>query len=139
MPDASAKPPAVFSDSDALHRQGIRINLNQFIWQAVQVALVGLVMGMERTVLPVVAQQDFGVPKSSFLFLMSFIVSFGLVKGVLNFVAGRLSERIGRKPVLVMGWLAALPIPFLIDFAPNWWWIVAANLFSASTRASPGA
>jgi MFS family permease len=103
------------------------------------VALVGLVLGLERTVLPVVAQQDFGVPKSSFLFLMSFIVSFGLVKGVLNFVAGRLSERIGRKPVLVMGWLAALPIPFLIDFAPNWWWIVAANLFSASTRASPGA
>lgn len=113
----------------ALPRQGIRINLHQFIWQAVQVAFVGLVIGMERTVLPVVAQQDFGVPKSSFLFLMSFIVSFGLVKGVLNFVAGRLSERIGRKPVLVMGWLAALPIPPLIYFAPNWWWIVAANLF----------
>lgn len=109
--------------------QGIRINLQQFIWQAVQVGFVGLVIGMERTVLPVVAQQDFGVPKSSFLYLMSFVISFGLVKGMLNFVAGRLSERIGRKPVLVMGWVAAIPIPLLIYFAPNWWWVVVANLF----------
>ncbi|OZB76232.1 MAG: MFS transporter [Thiomonas sp. 14-64-326] len=85
------------------HLQGIRINLQQFIWQAVQVSFVGLMIGMERNVLPVVAQQDFGVPKSSFLYLMSFVISFGLVKGMLNFVAGRLSERIGRKPVLVMG------------------------------------
>ncbi|MGC9162540.1 MAG: MFS transporter [Thiomonas sp.] len=117
----SAAPPA--------HLQGIRINLHQFIWQAVQVGLVGLMIGMERNVLPVVAQQDFGVPKSSFLYLMSFVISFGLVKGLLNFVAGRLSERIGRKPVLVMGWLAAIPIPLLIVFAPNWWWVVAANVF----------
>ncbi|NNM63462.1 MAG: MFS transporter [Burkholderiales bacterium] len=109
--------------------QGIRINLHQFIWQAVQVAFVGMVIGMERNVLPVVAGQDFGVPKSSFLYLMSFVISFGLVKGMLNFVAGRWSERIGRKPVLVMGWLAAIPIPLLIDFAPNWWWVVVANLF----------
>ena len=134
MPAAHIPPSTPHRDGNdeapqTLHRQGIRLNLHQFIWQAVQVAFVGLVIGMERTVLPVVAQQDFGVPKSSFLFLMSFVVAFGLVKGALNFVAGRLSERIGRKPVLVMGWLAALPIPLLIDFAPNWWWIVAANLF----------
>ena len=109
--------------------QGIRINLQQFIWQAVQVAFVGMVIGMERNVLPVVAEQDFGVPRSSFLYLMSFVISFGLVKGTLNFVAGRWSERIGRKPVLVMGWLAAIPIPLLIDVAPNWWWVVVANLF----------
>jgi len=109
--------------------QGIRINLGQFIWQAVQVMFVGLVIGMERNVLPVVASADFGVPKTSFLYLMSFVISFGVVKGALNFIAGRLSERIGRKTVLVLGWLAALPIPLLIDFAPNWWWIVAANLF----------
>lgn len=111
------------------YQQGIRINLHQFIWQAVQVGFVGLVIGMERNVLPVVAQQDFGVPKSSFVYLMSFVISFGLVKGMLNVVAGRLSEHIGRKPVLVMGWLAAIPIPLLIDFAPNWWWVVAANVF----------
>ena len=113
----------------ARYVQGIRVNLHQFVWQAVQVFLVGLVIGMERTVLPVVAARDFGVPKSSFLYLLSFVISFGLVKGALNFVAGRLSERIGRKTVLVLGWLAAIPIPLLIGFAQSWWWIVAANLF----------
>src|SRR5262249_47308468 len=65
----------------------------------------------------------------SFLFLMSFVVSFGLVKGVLNLVAGRLSERIGRKKVLLLGWLGAVPIPFMILYAPSWGWIVAANIF----------
>ena len=99
--------------------QGIRINLHQFVWQAVQVMFVGLVIGMERNVLPVVASQDFGVPKTSFLYLMSFVISFGLVKGALNFIAGRLSERIGRKTVLVLGWLAAIPIPLLIFFAQS--------------------
>ncbi|MFK2905998.1 MFS transporter [Dyella ginsengisoli] len=124
----SALPPPSSSPHDA-HQPGIRINLQQFVWQALQVALVGMVIGMERNVLPVVASHDFGVPPRSFVYLMAFVISFGLVKGVLNFVAGRLSERIGRKPVLLMGWLAAIPIPLLIYFAPNWWWIVAANLF----------
>lgn len=123
-----AAQPSAAASADT-HVQGIRINLHQFVWQALQVGFVGLVIGMERNVLPVVAAQDFHVPKSSFLYLMAFVVSFGLVKGMLNFVAGRLSERIGRKPVLVMGWLAAIPIPLLIYFAPNWWWVVAANLF----------
>lgn len=121
-------PEAPASPHDA-HHPGIRINLHQFVWQALQVALVGLVIGMERNVLPVVASHDFGVPARSFVYLMAFVISFGLVKGALNFVAGRLSERIGRKPVLLMGWVAAIPIPLLIYFAPNWWWIVAANLF----------
>ncbi len=120
--------PATSSPHD-LYLQGIRVNLHQFVWQAVQVFFVGLVIGMERTVLPVVAARDFGVPKISFLYLLSFVISFGLVKGALNFVAGRLSERIGRKTVLVLGWVAAIPIPLLIFFAQSWWWIVAANLF----------
>ncbi len=111
------------------YAQGIRVNLRQFLWQAVQVFFVGLIIGMERTVLPVLAARDFGVPRSSFLYLLSFVISFGLVKGALNFIAGRLSERIGRKTVLVLGWLAAIPIPLLIFFAQSWWWIVAANLF----------
>ncbi|MBW4049243.1 MAG: MFS transporter [Proteobacteria bacterium] len=115
--------------SHAPYIQGIRANLHQFVWQAVQVFFVGLVIGMERTVLPVVAGRDFGVPKSSFLYLLAFVISFGLVKGALNFVAGRLSERIGRKTVLVLGWVAAIPIPLLIYFAQSWWWIVAANGF----------
>ncbi|KVD85867.1 MFS transporter [Burkholderia ubonensis] len=107
----------------------MRANLHQFIWQAVQVFFVGLVIGMERSVLPVVAARDFGVPRSSFLYLLSFVISFGLVKGALNFVAGRLSERIGRKRVLILGWIAAIPVALLIFYARSWWWIVVANLF----------
>ncbi|MGB5079369.1 MAG: MFS transporter [Burkholderiales bacterium] len=114
--------------AEAVYVRGIRANLHQFIQQAIQVFFVGLVIGMERNVLPVLSQ-DFGVPKGSFLFLMSFVVSFGFVKGVLNFAAGRLSEHIGRKKVLLLGWLAALPIPFMILHAPSWGWIVAANVF----------
>ena len=123
MPASRGVPP------DELYAQGIGVNLRQFVWQAVQVFLVGLLLGMERTVLPVLAARDFGVAPSSFLYLLSFVISFGLVKGALNFVAGRLSERIGRKTVLLLGWLAAIPIPLLIVLAQSWWWIVAANLF----------
>ena len=115
-------------EAETVYVRGIRANLHQFIQQAIQVFFVGLVIGMERNVLPVLSQ-DFGVPKGSFLFLMSFVVSFGLVKGVLNFVAGRLSEHIGRKKVLLLGWLGAIPIPFMILYAPSWGWIVAANVF----------
>jgi MFS family permease len=114
--------------AETVYVRGIRANLHQFIQQAIQVFFVGLVIGMERNVLPVLSQ-DFGVPKGSFLFLMSFVVSFGLVKGMLNFVAGRLSEHIGRKKVLLLGWFGALPIPFMILYAPSWGWIVAANVF----------
>jgi MFS family permease len=117
------------ASAEAAYVHGIRANLKQFIQQMIQVFFVGLVIGMERTALPVVAGEDFGVPKGSFLYLMSFVVSFGLVKGVLNFVAGRLSERIGRKKVLLLGWAAAVPIPFLIYYAPSWGWVVAANAF----------
>ena len=114
--------------AEALYIRGIRANLHQFIQQAIQVFFVGLVIGMERNVLPVLSQ-DFGVPKGSFLYLTSFVASFGFVKGILNFYAGRLSERIGRKKVLLLGWLGAIPIPFMILYAPNWGWIVAANIF----------
>jgi len=114
--------------AEATYIRGIRANLHQFVQQAIQVFFVGLVIGMERNVLPVLSQ-DFGVSKGSFLYLMSFVVSFGFVKGILNFVAGRLSERIGRKKVLLLGWIAALPIPFMILYAPSWDWIVAANVF----------
>ncbi|MBY0580007.1 MAG: MFS transporter [Burkholderiales bacterium] len=114
--------------AEAVYVRGIRANLHQFVQQAIQVFFVGLVIGMERNVLPVLSQ-DFGVPKGSFLYLMSFVVSFGFVKGILNFAAGRLSERIGRKKVLLLGWLAAIPIPFMILYATSWWGIVIANVF----------
>ncbi|MFP9136803.1 MFS transporter [Devosia sp. XGJD_8] len=110
------------------HRFGIAENRGQFSHQLVQVLLVGFAIGMTRTVVPALAESEFGVARGSFVLLSAFVVAFGVVKGVLNFVAGRLSERIGRKKVLVLGWIVALPIPFLIAFAPNWNWIVAATV-----------
>jgi MFS family permease len=109
-------------------RHGIRPNLNQFLLLLLQVLLVGLTLGMTRTVVPALAESDFGVPRNSFLLLTSFVVAFGLVKGGMNFVAGRLSERVGRKRVLLWGWMIALPIPLMMWFAPNWNWVVAATL-----------
>jgi len=117
-----------------VHQRGIVANLGQFTLQTIQVFFVGLTIGMERTVLPALSGQ-FGVAKGEYLFLGAFVVSFGLVKGALNFVAGGLADRIGRKTVLLLGWLAGLPIPLLIFFAPNWWWIIAANIFLGVNQA----
>ncbi len=111
-----------------MNSYGIRVNLTQFLHQLVQVFLVGLTLGMMRTVIPALAESEFAVPKDSFILLMAFVVAFGFVKGTLNFVAGRLSERVGRKKVLLLGWLSAVPIPFMILYAPSWNWIVAATI-----------
>jgi MFS family permease len=113
---------------DAEARHGIRENIVQFSHQLIQVLLVGFAIGMMRTVVPALAESEFGVARGSFLLLTAFVVAFGVVKAVLNFVAGRLSERIGRKKVLLLGWMAAVPIPFMIWLAPNWGWIVAATV-----------
>lgn len=110
------------------HQFGIAENRSQFAHQIVQVLLVGFAIGMTRTVVPALAESEFGLERGSFVLLSAFVIAFGVVKGVLNFVAGRLSERIGRKKVLVLGWLVALPIPVMIAFAPDWNWIVAATV-----------
>lgn len=107
---------------------GIRPNLGQFASQLLQVFFVGLTIGMQRNVVPVLAESEFGVPPGSFTLLMAFVVSFGFVKGAMNFVSGRVSERAGRRRVLIWGWLVALPIPFIFLFAHSWSWIVAANI-----------
>lgn len=107
---------------------GIRSNLSQFLHQLFQVFLVGLTLGMMRNVVPALATQEFGLPQGSFTLLAAFVVAFGFVKGAMNFVAGRLSERLGRRKVLLIGWLTALPIPFLILYGPSWNWIVAATV-----------
>lgn len=105
---------------------GLRENLPQFLLLAVTTFGVGLVIGTERVVVPALGQSQFHL--TSFLATLAFIVSFGVVKAALNLVAGRLADRVGRKPLLLLGWLAALPIPFLIIFANSWWWIVLANV-----------
>jgi len=113
--------------AETLHH-GIRANLAQFGHQLLQVFFVGLTLGMTRTVVPALADSEFGVPRDSFVLLTTFVVAFGLVKGLLNFVAGRLSDRIGRRRVLLAGWWIALPIPALIQWGPSWNWIVAATV-----------
>jgi MFS family permease len=107
-------------------RIGLRENLPQFVLLVVVNALVGATLGQERTVLPLLAEQEFAL--SGYSAALTFIVVFGLTKAVTNFVAGTWSDRFGRKPVLLIGWLVALPVPPLLIWAPAWWWVVAANV-----------
>ncbi len=110
------------------YKLGIRRNIGQFSQQLLQVFFVGLTIGVQRNVVPALAETEFGVPPDSFTYLMAFVVSFGFVKGAMNFVSGRMSEKVGRRKVLIWGWLVALPIPFMFLYAPSWNWIVAANV-----------
>jgi MFS family permease len=107
-------------------RLGLHANLAQFTLLVAVNALVGATLGQERTVVPLLAEQTFGL--SGFSSGLLFIVAFGLVKAVTNFFAGTWSDRLGRKPVLVAGWLIALPVPAMLIWGPSWWWIVAANV-----------
>jgi MFS family permease len=107
---------------------GIRANLGQFLQLLLQVLLVGMTLGMMRNVVPALAESEFGVPRESYMLLAAFVVAFGFVKGSMNFVAGRWAERIGRKRVLLLGWLVAIPIPALVYFATNWSWVVFATI-----------
>ena len=114
-------------------RLGLRENLPQFALLVLINAFVGGMIGLERTVLPLLGEREFGL--SSKTAITSFIVSFGITKAILNLVAARLSERVGRKPILIAGWLFALPVPFLIIYAPSWWWIDIANVLLGANQA----
>ncbi len=116
------------NDDAVTYVHGIRPNIGQFGQQLLQVFFVGLTIGMQRNVVPALAETEFGVPPGSFTLLMAFVVSFGFVKGAMNFVSGRISEKVGRRKVLIWGWLIALPIPFIFLYAPSWNWIIAANV-----------
>ena len=107
-------------------RLGLRQNLAQFMLLVAVNALVGGTLGQERTVLPLLADSVFHL--DLYTSALTYILAFGLAKAATNYFAGTLSDRYGRKPVLVAGWLIALPVPLLLIFGPSWGWIVAANV-----------
>ena len=105
---------------------GIRANLGQFSLLVLVNAFVGGMVGIERTILPALAQQEFYLAERTAI--LSFIAVFGITKAIANYFAGRLGDRYGRKAILIAGWLIALPFPFLLMWAPSWEWVVAANV-----------
>ena len=105
---------------------GIRRNLAQFSLLVVVNAFVGAMIGMERSILPALAEHEFELAAKTAV--LSFIVVFGITKAFTNYLAGQLSDRLGRKHVLVGGWLVAAPVPFMLMWAPSWTWVLVANV-----------
>ena len=106
-------------------RLGIRANLTQFSLLVLVNAFVGAMVGMERSILPAIAEQEFLLAARTAV--LSFIVVFGVTKALTNYFAGRLSDTYGRKIILIIGWLVAIPVPFLLMWAPTWSWVLFAN------------
>jgi MFS family permease len=107
-------------------RLGLRPNIKQFLLLILVNAFVGAMIGLEQTVVPLLGKEEFGLESN--VLVLSFIASFGIVKAILNLFAGSLSDRWGRKNVLILGWLFGLPVPFILLFAPDWNWILFANV-----------
>ena len=105
---------------------GLGANAGQFALLVGVSALVGGMVGQERAIVPLLGVDLFGLPTATAA--LSFLIAFGLTKAVTNLVAGRLADRVGRKPVLVAGWLVGVPVPFLLILAPDWTWVVVANV-----------
>lgn len=107
-------------------RLGLRENAGQFALLVALNAFVGAMVGLERSVLPLVGEEEFGLASTAAV--LAFVVAFGAAKAVTNLAAGGLASRLGRRRLLIAGWLVALPVPAMIALAPSWGWIVAANL-----------
>src|SRR5579863_6660007 len=103
-------------------RLGLRENAAQFALLVVVNAFVGAMVGMERSILPLIAEREFRLTAQTSV--LSFILVFGLTKALSNYAAGRLADRFGRKHILVLGWLVATPVPFILMWAPTWKWIL---------------
>jgi MFS family permease len=113
-------------------RLGLAANVGQFALLVLVNAFVGAMVGLERSILPAIAEQEFQLAARAAV--LSFIVVFGIVKAATNYFAGRLSDRIGRKPVLVAGWLVATPVPFMLMWADSWNTVLAANVLLGASQ-----
>ncbi|MGI0020633.1 MAG: MFS transporter [Nitrososphaera sp.] len=120
-------------DDKSATRQGLRQNLSQFVILIIVNGFVGAMIGLEQTVLPLIGKNVLGIDSN--VIILSFIASFGLVKAFLNLYAGALAERLGRKKVLIVGWLFGIPVPFILLFAPDWNWIIFANVLLGVNQA----
>src|SRR6478672_12005896 len=107
-------------------RLGLKENWKQFTLLVIINAFVGGMVGMERSILPGIADAEFHIAAKTAI--LSFIIVFGIVKAITNYFTGTLATRVGRKNLLVIGWLIGIPVPFILMFAPNWNWIVGANV-----------
>lgn len=114
-------------------RLGLRENFGQFWLLVLITAFVGSMVGLERTVVPLIGEQEFGLASKTAI--VSFIISFGVVKALCNFFAARISEYWGRKRVLVLGWIIGLPVPFIIIYANAWFWFDVANILLGINQA----
>ncbi len=115
---------------------GLRQNLAQFSLLVLVNAFVGGMVGLERAILPLIAEREFGLVSKSVI--LSFIVGFGFVKALTNLAAGRFSDRIGRKGLLVGGWIVGLPVPLILMWAPSWGWITVANFLLGINQGLAG-
>src|SRR6266496_1925628 len=113
-------------DGNGSIRLGLHENLGQFSILVLINIFVGMMVGLERTVVPLIGERDFGLASKTAI--VSFIVAFGVTKAVCNLVAGQISETWGRKRVLVFGWLIGLPVPIMIILAGRWFWFDVANV-----------
>ncbi|WP_446226194.1 MFS transporter [Nocardia sp. IBHARD005] len=105
---------------------GLRENAAQFALLVAVNALVGGMVGQQQTVLPLLAESEFGL--TGYTYIFTYVAAFGIAKAIANYFAGTFSDRYGRKPVLLIGWLFAIPVPLMIIAAPNWGWVIAANV-----------
>ncbi len=108
-------------------RLGLRANALQFSLLVALNALVGSMVGLERTVMPLIGEREFGITSKAAI--LAFVLAFGISKAITNLFSGSLAERHSRRRILIIGWLLALPVPLLVGLAPSWGWIVVANLF----------
>lgn len=115
---------------------GLGANLGQFSLLVLINAFVGGMVGLERTVLPLIAERQFGLASKTAI--LSFIVSFGIVKAIANLLAGKYSDVVGRKRLLVLGWIFGLPVPFMVMWAPSWKIITAANVLLGINQGYAG-